>query len=104
MSTCTNFELREFIIVCILSVSSLISHTLKISYCRPFPMIGNFFANCFVHFEPYESIKGESSYDPKLDIPPYLVTGSMWEKEWKTGNPGGWKGVSLIRCFTKVLK
>jgi len=59
---------------------------------RPFPMIGNFFANCFIHFEPYQPIEGESSYDPKSDIPPYLVPGSLWEQEWKNVNPNGWKG------------
>ena len=64
---------------------------------RPFPMIGNFFANCFVHFEPYESIDGRSFYDPKKDIPPYLKPGSTWEINWRTDNPLGWKGVSLFR-------
>ena len=75
------------------------ANTLQFHYIRPFPMIGNFFANCFIHFEPYEPIDGESLYDPKADIPPYLVTGSAWEMNWKTDNPGGWKGVSLYRGF-----
>jgi len=55
-------------------------------------MIGNFFANCFIHFEPYESIDGKSLYDPKKDIPPYLKPGSTWEVNWKSDNPMGWKG------------
>ena len=58
-------------------------------------MIGNFFANCFIHFEPYEPMEGESLYDPELDLPPYLKTGSAWAKDWKTSNPRGWKGVSF---------
>lgn len=57
---------------------------------RPFPMIGNFFANCFIHFEPYAPLDGEA-HDPNSDIPPYIVKDSLWEKEWKTDNPDGWK-------------
>jgi hypothetical protein len=66
-------------------------------------MIGNFFANCFIHFEPYEPIDGESLYDPEADIPPYLVTGSAWEMNWKADNPGGWKGVSFFRGFVNFF-
>lgn len=65
-------------------------------------MIGNFFANCFIHFEPYEPIEGESLYDPDIDLPPYLVTGSAWEGDWKMANPNGWKGVSL--CISWCCK
>ena len=71
---------------------------------RPFPMKGNFFANCFIHFEPYEAIDGTSTYDPTKDIPPYLISGSVFEKEWKSAYPLGWKGVSLCRSFTTLSK
>lgn len=68
---------------------------------RPFPMKGNFFANCFIHFEPYEAIDGTSTYDPTKDIPPYLISGSVFEKEWKSAYPLGWKGnkETNIRVF-----
>jgi hypothetical protein len=62
-------------------------------------MIGNYFANCFIHFEPSEPIEGESSYNPELDLPPYLKTGSAWVEDWKNSHPKGWKGVSLCRGF-----
>mmetsp|Transcript_20213 Transcript_20213/g.47339 ORF Transcript_20213/g.47339 Transcript_20213/m.47339 type:complete len:429 (-) Transcript_20213:1610-2896(-) len=68
---------------------------------RPFPMVGNFFANCFIHFEPYEPIEGESSYDPKSGVPPYVVPGSVWEAEWKKQNPDGWKGRELTVPLAK---
>eukprot|EP00529_Nitzschia_sp_RCC80_P005363 CAMPEP_0113520682 /NCGR_PEP_ID=MMETSP0014_2-20120614/44232_1 /TAXON_ID=2857 /ORGANISM="Nitzschia sp." /LENGTH=988 /DNA_ID=CAMNT_0000418581 /DNA_START=335 /DNA_END=3301 /DNA_ORIENTATION=+ /assembly_acc=CAM_ASM_000159 len=57
---------------------------------RPFPMRGNFYANCFVHFEPIAPIDGSSKYDPTLDLPPYLIPGSAWETEWRKANKG-WK-------------
>jgi len=59
---------------------------------RPFPMKGNWFANCFIHYEPIEPIEGESLYDPDVDLPPYLVRDSKWEEEWMKTNPSGWKG------------
>ena len=59
---------------------------------RPFPMRGNFYANCFVHFEPIAPIDGNSKYDPTLDLPPYLIPGSAWEAEWRKDNKG-WKKV-----------
>lgn len=59
---------------------------------RPFPMKGNFFANCFIHFEPLEPIEGESLYDPELDIPPYILSGTQLAKTWIGKNPEGWKG------------
>eukprot|EP00536_Pseudo-nitzschia_multiseries_P007412 jgi/Psemu1/256225/estExt_Genewise1Plus.C_1750033 len=59
---------------------------------RPFPMVGNFFANCFIHFEPIRPIEGENLHDPNSDIPPYVIPGSVWAKEWKEDNPDGWKG------------
>lgn len=67
-------------------------------------MIGNFFANCFVHFEPHGPIEGES-LDDALDLPPYLIEGSAWERDWKRANPNGWKGlgsVSFISWFCKL--
>jgi prolyl 4-hydroxylase len=61
---------------------------------RPFPFIGNFFANLFVHFEvigPLDPTKAEPVEDPDNDIPPYIIPGSPWEREWKSQNPNGWK-------------
>ena len=61
-------------------------------------MNGNYFANCFIHYEPYEPLEGESSYDPNLDIPPYLIPDSQYVEEWRENNPKGWKGVSNLIC------
>ncbi len=66
---------------------------------RPFPMRGNYFANCFIHFEPIEPIEGESLYDPELDTPPYIVRDSVWEERWMQMYPEGWKGVSFSVCI-----
>jgi len=55
-------------------------------------LVGNFYANCFIHFEINFPLEGESKYNPELDVPPYIIPGSFWEKEWKKTNPGGWKG------------
>ena len=67
---------------------------------RPFPMRGNYFANCFIHYEPIEPLEGESLYNPALDIPPYLIPDSKWMFKWKQMYPEGWKKVSsFVRCF-----
>jgi len=62
---------------------------------RPFPLKGNYYANVFIHFEPVGSLdpNAESTYDPQIDLPPYLIAGSQWEAEWRRINPDGWKGV-----------
>ena len=63
---------------------------------RPFPFKGNFYANVFVHFEPLGPLdpNDEGTYDPNLDIPPYVIPDSVWEKEWMKTNRQGWRGVS----------
>jgi prolyl 4-hydroxylase len=63
---------------------------------RPFPFKGNFYANLFVHFEPIGPLdpNEEGTYDPALDIPPYVIPDSVWEKEWIKKHPRGWKEVS----------
>mmetsp|Transcript_12521 Transcript_12521/g.19374 ORF Transcript_12521/g.19374 Transcript_12521/m.19374 type:complete len:453 (+) Transcript_12521:134-1492(+) len=70
---------------------------------RPFPMKGNYFANVFIHFEPIGPVVPEGSKFSKdmlpdqarksIDdgLPPYVVKGSPWAKEYKNGNPDGWK-------------
>mmetsp|Transcript_4709 Transcript_4709/g.7336 ORF Transcript_4709/g.7336 Transcript_4709/m.7336 type:complete len:447 (+) Transcript_4709:128-1468(+) len=58
---------------------------------RPFPMVGKYFANLFVHFEPLAPLEGGSCYDPELGLPPYLIPGSSWEKEWRSKHPQGWR-------------
>jgi prolyl 4-hydroxylase len=76
---------------------------------RPFPLKGSYYANVFVHFEPIGSlgrttsstgeVKEDPMYDPELDLPPYLVPGSVWEADWRSKNPTGWKGVSNVLLF-----
>lgn len=63
---------------------------------RPFPLVGNYYANVFVHFEPVAPLDPDDpdTYDPERDIPPYLIPDSDWEIEWMRGNPQGWQGVS----------
>lgn len=61
---------------------------------RPFPLLGDIYANVFLHFEPLDAFdaEGESLYDPDLDIPPYVIPGSPWEEKWWEANEDGWKG------------
>jgi hypothetical protein len=71
---------------------------------RPFPLIGNFYANVFIHFQPIAPLdpNDPGTYDPFLDIPPYLIQNSTWEMDWVASNPEGWKGVSTLastRCW-----
>ena len=67
-------------------------------------MRGRFFANIFVHFEPlgsprkpHDDFSSPIVYDSdaleSLDagLPPYLIPGSPWEKEWRHSHPEGWK-------------
>eukprot|EP00934_Nitzschia_sp_Nitz4_P001932 Nitzschia sp. Nitz4//scaffold3_size479765//398844//399468//NITZ4_000171-RA/size479765-exonerate_protein2genome-gene-1.375-mRNA-1//-1//CDS//3329550971//1932//frame0 len=70
----------------------------SIIHGRPFPLKGNYFANVFVHFEavgPHDPTTAQS-FDPELDLPPYLIPGSPWEKDWKQNNPDGWRGVRMF--------
>jgi len=61
---------------------------------RPFPLKGRFYANIFIHFEPYEG--WETARDnTKLgdndgDLPPYILPGSTEEKRYREENPNGW--------------
>lgn len=61
---------------------------------RPFPLKGRFYANVFIHFEPFdgwESARQESKLgNPNGDIPPYILPGSPEEKYFKAENPNGW--------------
>lgn len=68
---------------------------------RPFPLNGKFYANVFVHFEPVGPLDPNepSTYDPALDLPPYLIAGTKWEATWRHKNPNGWKGVSDERIY-----
>jgi prolyl 4-hydroxylase len=47
---------------------------------RPFPLKGRFFANIFIHFEPvYE--------EESVDIPPYILEGSVEAEAWRRRSP-----------------
>jgi hypothetical protein len=60
-------------------------------------MNGKYYANCFVHFEIMAPFDGASTYDPAVDIPPYIIPNSYWHKDWQKTNPEGWKAVSNSR-------
>ena len=44
---------------------------------RPFPLIGKFFANVFIHFEPVYEEGNEGI------LPPYILEGSSEAEEWR---------------------
>lgn len=60
-------------------------------------MNGNYYANCFIHFEPYGPKEGELRYDRTSNLPPYIIPGSVWESEWRDENPDGWHQVRCCR-------
>ena len=64
-------------------------------------MNGNFFANVFIHFEPIDPHPDFPV--PEADIPPYIIPGSVWEKEWTKANPRGWKKVCLHIVQFKLI-
>jgi len=50
---------------------------------RPFAMRGRYYANLFAHFEPLPDTLD-------VELPPYLIPGSVWEAEWRDKNPDGY--------------
>lgn len=53
-------------------------------------MKGKYFANIFIHFEAIGPMDG-SPVQRDGDLPPYLIAGSPWEKQWRKDNPTGWQ-------------
>jgi prolyl 4-hydroxylase len=62
---------------------------------RPFPFKGDYFANIFVHFQPIGSLVYTDDdvvdIEKAIDIPPYIIPGSLWEKRWRADSPVGWQ-------------
>ncbi|GAX27928.1 hypothetical protein FisN_21Hh278 [Fistulifera solaris] len=65
---------------------------------RPFPLRGRYFANVFVHFEPYVKLDADQTLGDVDSLeemtPPYLIPDSPSEMEWRLRNTKGW---SLLR-------
>ena len=73
---------------------------------RPFPLKGRYYANVFIHFEPFEGWDITAASDAsdndntkttktKLgdnngDLPPYILPGSPEEAHFRRTNPNGW--------------
>jgi prolyl 4-hydroxylase len=70
---------------------------------RPFPLRGRYFANVFVHFEPYMKLHSDQT-TRDVDFleeknPPYLIPDSPSEMDWRLKYPKGWlllQDVSLM--------
>lgn len=64
----------------------------SIIHGRPFPMKGRAYVNVFLHFEPIGPLdKGIEASGPRPNgLPPYVIPGGNWEKEYFRANPGGW--------------
>ncbi|CAB9517636.1 Ankyrin Repeat [Seminavis robusta] len=68
---------------------------------RPFPLVGNFYANAFLHFEGIGPLNDLTKCGPNQDgLPPYIVPGSFWVDDWKKRNPKGW---TLLDPFKAVV-
>lgn len=62
---------------------------------RPFPLKGRFYANIFIHFEPFDG--WDAARDKTMlgdnnngDLPPYILPGSPQERHYREENPNGW--------------
>jgi prolyl 4-hydroxylase len=76
----------------------------SIIHGRPIPLNGRYFAHIFAHFEPlgfpvYKT--DDASQQPNtqpcdvgcgggVELPPYVLPGSIWESEYCSMFPGGW--------------
>ena len=83
---------------------------------RPFPLKGKYYANVFIHFEPFEgwdinaAISDASDNDntktkTKLgdnngDLPPYILPGSPEEAHFRRTNPNGWSKYFACLLYT----
>ncbi len=69
------------------------SHSLL--HGRPFPLVGRYFANVFIHFEATgEHLDGRiDQSDNDSLLPPYIIPDSPWAKEYLEDNPTGWSKV-----------
>eukprot|EP00531_Pseudo-nitzschia_arenysensis_P015867 CAMPEP_0116145046 /NCGR_PEP_ID=MMETSP0329-20121206/16360_1 /TAXON_ID=697910 /ORGANISM="Pseudo-nitzschia arenysensis, Strain B593" /LENGTH=370 /DNA_ID=CAMNT_0003640577 /DNA_START=113 /DNA_END=1222 /DNA_ORIENTATION=+ len=61
---------------------------------RPFPLKGRYYANIFIHFEPFDgwdAARDETNLgDNTGDLPPYIIPGSPEESNYRQQNPNGW--------------
>jgi hypothetical protein len=57
---------------------------------RPFALKGRFYANIFIHFEPFERIREDSEFVSTGELPPYILPGSPEAEFWKKDHPFGW--------------
>jgi hypothetical protein len=61
---------------------------------RPFPLKGRFYANIFIHFEPFDGWDAARDKthlgDNNGDLPPYILPGSPEEEQFRMDNPNGW--------------
>jgi len=60
---------------------------------RPFPLVGRYFANIFIHFEPTGRPLGDETHTEVESqfFPPYLIPDSPWAASWADDHPNGWK-------------
>mmetsp|Transcript_9987 Transcript_9987/g.20822 ORF Transcript_9987/g.20822 Transcript_9987/m.20822 type:complete len:496 (+) Transcript_9987:103-1590(+) len=61
---------------------------------RPFPLKGRYYANIFIHFEPFDGwddARDKTNIgDNNGDLPPYILPGSPEEEWFREDNPNGW--------------
>ena len=62
---------------------------------RPFPLIGRYYANIFIHFEAVgEHLDGTMDpYDPDSMLPPYVLPNSPGAEIYLEEHPEGWSKV-----------
>lgn len=80
------------------------SHSLV--HGRPFPLVGRYFANIFIHFEATgEHLDGSmDSFDADSMLPPYILPNSPWAEEYLKENPTGWSKVLSEKDYDWLLE
>lgn len=71
---------------------------------RPFALKGRFYANIFIHFEPYDGFGEDSGNVTDGGLPPYILPGSPEEEVWKEDHPFGWSkagDLSIVHQYVR---
>jgi prolyl 4-hydroxylase len=72
---------------------------------RPFPLVGRYYANIFIHFEAIgERLDGTvEQLDPESRLPPYILPNSPYAEQYLEQHPEGWSKVLSEKDYDWLL-